>query len=1292
MAPDAGARSSADQEYLDSVSARQLMDFRNFAFTPAYIALNPAKFLDHDWVNLPDLKLYLGAVSASDASSTAQPTRSDPVQVKVEPALLSVTVKTEPQVLGLPTHTRDVEVIEISSDSDDSDVEVMDALRPGSRSSSVHPFSDVDLIEPHTDAPALDHPSGLENPRPDSRSSTYSHLHRIESDTDERDGQASRPSGLDDPRSDSETDAAADSDHADDDLVESDTVWQDDGTSLARVGTFRLTRKLTVERMEYRQGPAALYPIHRVRTGIVVDLGAAKYVFRHPNTGELISLISIINDSDNDGWDWAGGGARAFAKVQFAPGERPIECRRIGMTCKGVYACDQLAPALRTVVRFELDPASREAVLAAQQDTRRREGNTPEERVALFTKVLRDAKCPAVDSTGKKCRGGPLLKTKTYGRSNGHDYFIGCTGWKPSWKTNHRFTKIPDNVDENLLAKALAGVALTDDATKDTQPCSAIIPSRTGLKKKTCSHAHIANGVQIVGHIRNYACEASRYVYVPTDSSIRKVLILNAVKPHNHPMPVLTKATFEVKDKYRELIAANGVLGATVSKIDNAPSTKLLLNGKTPSAHAPALHNKRLKQDLIHTAKLEQYPNGLDVEAIYPIYQKEQLTKPLPERYIHSYITNKKGEIAIITFVPYLLKLLDDPGVTSFDGDTTFKGVEGKLNEWELSIFAKVVQRAASLVRSYITGSSTDFFEFFFDELQRVKLLVTGKPIPLKAFVRGGNLLVTNVDMDAPQVLGLCKAVMKYNDPEYSGIPHDTPPEKVAPHFVKICWRHGKEPVHDFRALVSAAEFSRLMNFVYIDSKESLDAFSTFVYGLKVKKITDWWKHKEMHEWIIPCIVKSQSFLSADVWDSTPSTTNTNEAQHHWTNTLAGIRLSPVEALESRRTIDTNVAEEIERSLKTGILSNSNNDLVHRMSRNAQRQSATDRKALESRTAADDAKQIRLRLEGEVEKRRVSNETTKALTQQLKVATGKAGKARKSADLPSASSSGRVKSARSKPARPPAPATQSPPTSPTDSAASLPVVQAEPALPVVALPPSNPVQFANTPAFDQTSNDFGFNFYADVPNTNFDVTPVQTLNAPALNSSNDFNHGFDFNFGYSDVPNTGFGTNGIVHSTSTPALNSSSEFNFNFGDSDMATATFTSFNPISDPTLFGFTASAFNTLLPSARDPLDDFMQFCESSGVLFTDPEPSASGSGNFDALPLLPPPPPESPPAAMQLAVEPTLEVGPSAPKSRRGPRQEVDTANVLNSTRTRAPSARKRDADADISTRASKKTKSG
>jgi hypothetical protein len=131
------------------------------------------------------------------------------------------------------------------------------------------------------------------------------------------------------------------------------------------------------------------------------------------------------------------------------------------------------------------------------------------------------------------------------------------------------------------------------------------------------------------------------------------------------------------------------------------------------------------------------------------------------------------------------------------------------MNEWELTIFVKIALRcaflicvpfmirsfsaAASVVRAYINRGSTDFFELLFDELQRVKLIVTGRPMPLKRFVKGGNIRVMNSDMDGAQVLGICRSVMKHNDPEYSGIPNDTPPEQVAWEFVKICWRHAKE-------------------------------------------------------------------------------------------------------------------------------------------------------------------------------------------------------------------------------------------------------------------------------------------------------------------------------------------------------------------------------------------------------------------------------------------------------------------------------------------------------------------
>jgi hypothetical protein len=74
------------------------------------------------------------------------------------------------------------------------------------------------------------------------------------------------------------------------------------------------------------------------------------------------------------------------------------------------------------------------------------------------------------------------------------------------------------------------------------------------------------------------------------------------------------------------------------------------------------------------------------------------VTKPLPEKYIYGYVVGTAGEICVVTCVPYLLKLLDDPGVNAFDNDTTYRRIKSKVNEWELSIYVKTVLRGGSLV------------------------------------------------------------------------------------------------------------------------------------------------------------------------------------------------------------------------------------------------------------------------------------------------------------------------------------------------------------------------------------------------------------------------------------------------------------------------------------------------------------------------------------------------------------------------------------------------------------------
>ncbi|KAJ6567503.1 hypothetical protein B0H10DRAFT_2238590 [Mycena sp. CBHHK59/15] len=176
---------------------------------------------------------------------------------------------------------------------------------------------------------------------------------------------------------------------------------------------------------------------------------------------------------------------------------------------------------------------------------------------------------------------------------------------------------------------------------------------------------------------------------------------------------------------------------------------------------------------------------------------------------------------------------------------------------------------------------------------------------------------------------------------------------------------------------------------------------------------------KEINEWIIPCLVKSQSRIPADVWDSTPSTANTNEAQHHWTNSQTGIKLTCVEAIESAYVVDQKTADEIQMSMRTGILTNAHNEVAHRMARNSQHQSNTAQRARESRQQIEERRLLEEQLPEELEARRQSSARTKDINAQLKVvkSSSKKGRTSSSSAILSASSSGRVKTATGKSAR-----------------------------------------------------------------------------------------------------------------------------------------------------------------------------------------------------------------------------------------------------------------------------------
>ncbi|KAJ6598126.1 hypothetical protein DFH09DRAFT_1394058 [Mycena vulgaris] len=439
-----------------------------------------------------------------------------------------------------------------------------------------------------------------------------------------------------------------------------------------------------------------------------------------------------------------------------------------------------------------------------------------------------------------------------------------------SWTGNeftmsHRTYVIPYNVDETLLEKLFANKPLANDKSVDTKPCSRIVHPYIGGKLRFCRYPHIIDGSAVTDcPIVHRACPSKLTFCIPIDPAMRKVLLFHPKGvPHNHPIPPPLKLSHGSKKKYRECVAAVGLIGCTVAKVDNgisffdrsilspadnlASSTQLLLDGQMPGQFTPALQGSRIKRDIIREEKKKIYPARLGIPGricsifhrgdsltsapgAYQLY-REDLAKPMDERYIHRFQHMPGGGLIIFTCFTALPTLLDDTEVKVFEDDTTFKRIQGDLDEWEVVIFYNALKRAITLARAYINRSDTKFFELLFDMFGEIRIEATGRDIDFARFMPNGNLLVMNADMEAAQALGAAQSFMKTNVPSFSDIT-TLDLHLFATFFIKFCGSHTKRyeipiatwrlnancfyasPLQDFKSLIPADDFKRLKDFM----------------------------------------------------------------------------------------------------------------------------------------------------------------------------------------------------------------------------------------------------------------------------------------------------------------------------------------------------------------------------------------------------------------------------------------------------------------------------------------------
>ncbi|KAK7058088.1 hypothetical protein R3P38DRAFT_3547484 [Favolaschia claudopus] len=173
-------------------------------------------------------------------------------------------------------------------------------------------------------------------------------------------------------------------------LHDSDTRWLDpDISSQVRVITHQFTthKSTRVHRLEYldNQIPTC-WPVQKIPTGYILDFSDS--IWDESLAAANGRIDNLLKDVDIESWLGGSGRGDSRAQVTFEPEADPVECYRVRADCGGIYFCDLLDRKLINVVRYDLETDSRETLLEAQRETRRKDGSGDTGPLALFMKLL----------------------------------------------------------------------------------------------------------------------------------------------------------------------------------------------------------------------------------------------------------------------------------------------------------------------------------------------------------------------------------------------------------------------------------------------------------------------------------------------------------------------------------------------------------------------------------------------------------------------------------------------------------------------------------------------------------------------------------------------------------------------------------------------------------------------------------------------------------------------------------------------------------------------------------------
>ncbi|KAJ7263387.1 hypothetical protein C8J57DRAFT_1512889 [Mycena rebaudengoi] len=667
-----------------------------------------------------------------------------------------------------------------------------------------------------------------------------------------------------------------------------------------------LTDKQKIYALHRVKGCPSQFPFYRRRTAFFVDLTDME------DLDLEMTVDNIIRDQDSHSWGGSSG-ARNHVDAQLPGslfglgGDIKIACRRANPKCSGVSACVSLDSAFLHEERRELDPEPSRKLAAAMLRTREMQDDTEVGRTLAFHHSLQSWRCHGIHVDEARCDGSiSLRKLNTPDRNKNHILLCSKRSEALTMGSVHSQARILDHVSEELFVKVMNGVPIIEE-------------------EDTNAFNHHKNGLPHIAKVEPVTCIAKMHIYCPWETLHPELARMAVVVPfsgsgHTHPPPPMNKCTHAIAERYRECVRKIG-LGATVSKVENAQTTKDLLDGKTPSLFHAGLISRDTKTRLIQQVKA-------DWNEEVATYLADQEALSDEKKYLHSSLS-RDGKRIIFGAHHKLLRSIHD--LRTLDCDTTFKPVAGEMQIFEINGWLVGINESVTVMRIWMEIHDRKAYKTVWEEVQRLVLKLTRKKLKFKGLHKGGKILGLNSDMEAPPLLGFADAFVGTIDLE----------DELLSFVLRICYSHFNRGIPKLLHLPDTTR-KRIFDLKYAKTFEEVEAFKAWILTVLDPDgvLKRWWDHKLMHRWLLRGIIQCLSSIPLEQWNTMEATTNLGEAQHAWNNAQTGISMGVIESFKKYEELDVRRATEIEIRKSTAIPRNARNET--RNSDKARRAHAAD--------------------------------------------------------------------------------------------------------------------------------------------------------------------------------------------------------------------------------------------------------------------------------------------------------------------------------------------------------------